>query len=137
MKPKTTNIKGFTLLEILFSLVILATIGIVVLNSYAQSIRVASTVSYSTKSISVAQNRIEAIKKYEALGLTDTVWQTNLNSLPTSQLVDGTRFNITTTLLTNADIASLPTTLRAIKITVSWTENKQNKSYSLISYYRK
>lgn len=67
MKKKTTNNKGFTLVEVLLSMTILALISIPLMKYFADSLRYSSITEQRQKATLLAQETIETLKSKDTL----------------------------------------------------------------------
>jgi prepilin-type N-terminal cleavage/methylation domain-containing protein len=127
--------KGFTLVELLIAIMLIFILTLSLMYAYTQSLLAASNDNFCNVAVNLARQRLEEIKRYESLNLSDSDWQSYLNALSTSLSVDSKTYGITTKSLTTTDIPSLPNTVRAVRITITWTQKKQSQAVSYITYY--
>ncbi len=131
------NEKGVALIEILIASILILIITITTMNALRQTIVASNNSNQNTAAVNLARQRIEEIKRYESLNLSDPDWRNYLNALPTSLEVDGKPYTVATEFLSSSDISGLPNTVNAVRITVSWEYAGQTEAVSYITYYLK
>lgn len=116
--------KGFTLLEILVALAILATAVTIIFQLFSASLRnIAASEDVVAASVKAEAKMREVLSKEE---LTEDSWTEDTN--------DGYRYsvNITETLQQKTD--SLPIQLLQIDVAITWTKNSKERSLRLKTY---
>ncbi len=109
--------QGFTLVEILISIALLALLALGLMSSLKQSISSSSASSYYTTAMNIARDRIETHKSQEG---TNQLQGSGYKETVTKNGVDYQL--VVTNISDEKDVKNIPSHFLAVNITVSWPQ---------------
>jgi prepilin-type N-terminal cleavage/methylation domain-containing protein len=124
MKSKTlTSVDGFTLLEILVALAVMAIAVTIVVQLFSVNLRSVARAGHMTAAAVRVEDKMREILAEP--GLTEKSWSENTE--------EGYQLDVSITEVLKERTDNLPVKLMEVTLTIHWTEGQKEKSMSLKS----